>query len=89
MVLAFLKKPPKWFPMAKKGRIYVNQSVSFPPPLLAAAKKRAKNLGLAFSTYVQKCLERDLAERPAIIFSERADDIHLAAAEDPPRSKKS
>ena len=60
--------------MPKKGRIYVNQSVSFPPQLLAAAKKRAKNLGLSFSTYVQKCLERDLAERPAIIFAERGDD---------------
>jgi hypothetical protein len=76
---------PKWFAMAKKGRIYVNQSVSFPPQLLAAAKRRAKNLGLSFSTYVQKCLERDLAERPPIIFAERADEGHLAVAEEPPR----
>ncbi len=67
--------------MPKKGRVYLNQSVSFPPALLAAAKKRAKNLGLSFSTYVQKCLERDLAERPAIIFAEPGDDSHLAVAE--------
>lgn len=60
--------------MAKSGRTYVNQSVSFPPELLDAAKDRADNLGLAFSTYVQKCLERDLAERGAIVFEEKAPD---------------
>jgi hypothetical protein len=79
--LAFAGNPAKSLPMPKKGRVYLNQSVSFPPQLLAAAKKRAKNLGLSFSTYVQKCLERDLAERPAIIFAERGDDAHLAVAE--------
>jgi hypothetical protein len=57
--------------MARPGRIYVNQSVSFPPELLAAAKERANNLGLAFSTYVQKCLEKDLGERSAIVFEEK------------------
>ena len=72
--------------MPKTGRVYVNQSVSFPPELLAAAKKRARNLGLAFSTYVRKCLERDLAERGALVFKETeeaerlvADDPELAA----------
>jgi len=73
--------------MANKGRIFVNQSVSFPPQLLAAAKKRAKNLGLSFSTYVQKCLERDLAERPPIIFAEAPDQDHLAVAE--PKAERS
>src|SRR6185437_7010193 len=48
--------------MAKTGRVYVNQSVSFPPALLEAAKKRARSLGLGFSTYVRKCLEQDLRE---------------------------
>jgi hypothetical protein len=56
--------------MPKRGRSYVNQSVSFPPKLLADAKARARNLGLSFSAYVQKCLERDLADRPDIIFRE-------------------
>lgn len=68
--------------MAKSGRIHLNQSVSFPPPLLAAAKKRARNLGLSFSAYVQKCVERDLKERPTIVFEERADDSHLAVADE-------
>lgn len=56
--------------MPRTGRIYVSQSVSFPPGLLAESKKRADNLGLAFSTYVQKCIERDLQERGAIVFEE-------------------
>ncbi|MGH7997004.1 MAG: hypothetical protein ACREFX_11690 [Opitutaceae bacterium] len=69
--------------MAKSGRIYVNQSVSFPPALLAVAKKRAANLGLPFSAYVQKCVERDLAERQPIVFHET---VEPAAAEDAPHS---
>lgn len=68
--------------MPKSGRVYVSQSVSFPPDLLAAAKRRAENLGLAFSTYVQKCIERDLAERGAIIFQEHRGE--RLVAEDPP-----
>jgi len=68
--------------MPKTGRIYVNQSISFPPALLQAAKKRASNLGLPFSAYVQKCLERDLAERGAIIFREAGEAAHLAVADD-------
>ncbi|HEX3731103.1 MAG TPA: hypothetical protein VHV47_14925 [Opitutaceae bacterium] len=67
--------------MPKKGRIYVNQSVSFPPGMLAEAKKRARNLGLSFSGYIQKCLERDLADRGAIIFREYAEPAALAVAE--------
>jgi len=59
--------------MAKTGRIYVNQSVSFPPALLDAAKKRARSLGLGFSTYVRKCLEQDLKERKALVFEETAE----------------
>ncbi len=39
--------------------------------MLAEAKERARNLGLSFSTYVQKCVERDLATREAIVFSEK------------------
>ena len=56
--------------MPNRGRSYINQSISFPPKLLADAKARAKNLGLSFSAFVQKCLERDLADRPDIIFRE-------------------
>lgn len=77
--------------MPKSGRVYVNQSVSFPPQLLAAAKKRAKNLGLPFSSYVQKCVERDLIERPPIVFAERPDDTGLMVADEsnlPPRSAR-
>lgn len=69
--------------MGKSGRTYQNQSVSFPPAMLSAAKRRADNLGLSFSAYVQKCIERDLAERPPIVFHERSEP---AAAEDPPAS---
>jgi hypothetical protein len=80
--------------MPKTGRVYVNQSVSFPPGLLQAAKKRASNLGLTFSTYVQKCLERDLAERGAIVFTETSELADLAVADDaagaakPPKAKR-
>ena len=65
--------------MPKRGRFYVNQSVSFPPDLLAAARKRARNLGLAFSAYVQKCIERDLDVRGAIVFTEEDQKAPLAA----------
>lgn len=64
-------------PMAKSGRTHVNQGVSFPPDLLADAKERAEKLGLAFSQYVQKCVERDLKAREPIVFEEK----------DPPRGK--
>lgn len=78
--------------MPKIGRTYINQSISFPPELLASAKQRAENLGLSFSAYVQKCLERDLAERGAIVYSEPLES-HLAVAEAPtqtpaPRAKR-
>ena len=75
-------------PMPKTGRVYLNQSVSFPPELLAAAKKRARGLGLPFSTYVQKCLERDLAERRALVFDETRDPDRLVAEEPAKRGKK-
>ena len=58
--LGFWKNSCTLGPMPRTGRIYLSQSVSFPPELLAAAKRRAANLGLSFSTYVQKCIERDL-----------------------------
>jgi len=72
----------------------VNQSISFPPGLLAAARERARNLGLSFSAYVQKCLERDLAERGAIIFSESDRPPQMAAespqpAPEPARTRRS
>lgn len=69
--------------MPKTGRVYLNQSVSFPPDMLAAAKKRARNLGLSFSTYVQKCLERDLIERKAIVFQESEESSRYAAEDAP------
>jgi hypothetical protein len=57
--------------MPKRGRVYVNQSVSFPPGLLTAARERASRLGLTFSAYVQKCLEKDLQERGSLVLTER------------------
>jgi hypothetical protein len=65
--------------MPKSGRSYVNQSISFPPRLLADGKVRAKNLGLSFSAFVQKCLERDLSDRPDIIFKESGGAAQMAA----------
>ncbi|HEY1848443.1 MAG TPA: hypothetical protein VGG37_04520 [Opitutaceae bacterium] len=70
--------------MPKRGRSYVNQSISFPPKLLADAKLRAKSLGLSFSAFVQKCLERDLAERPDVIYREAGGQEAMAA--EPPQS---
>ena len=74
--------------MPKTGRVYVNQSVSFPPELLTAAEKRARSLGLGFSTYVRKCLERDLIDRKALVFEE-ADEPrrHVADGSGAPTSK--
>jgi hypothetical protein len=69
--------------MPKSGRIYVSQSVSFPPDLLSEAKRRAGNVGLPFSRYVQKCIERDLVERGAIIFDEPGDSSRLVAEDGP------
>jgi len=77
--------------MPKRGRSYVNQSVSFPPRLLADAKARARNLGLSFSAFVQKCLERDLLDRPDIIFRESGGAQMVAeppqAAQEAPRPR--
>lgn len=76
--------------MPKSGRTYINQSISFPPALLATAKQRAENLGLSFSAYVQKCLERDLSERGTIVYAETPENLR-AVAEDPapaPRAKR-
>jgi hypothetical protein len=70
--------------MPNRGRSYVNQSISFPPKLLAESKVRAKNLGLSFSAFVQKCLERDLSDRPDIIFKESGGAAQMAA--EPPQS---
>jgi hypothetical protein len=70
--------------MPKPGRSYVNQSISFPPKLLADSKLRAKNLGLSFSAFVQKCLERDLSDRPDIIFKESGGAVQMAA--EPPQA---
>ena len=65
----------------EKGRTFVTQSISFHPSLLARAKERAERLGLPFSTYVQKCLERDLVSRDPIVFEER-DATELMVAEE-------
>lgn len=67
----------------EKGRTFVSQSISFPPELLARAKDRSERLGLPFSTYVQKCIERDLIARDPIVFSERDPASGLMVAEDP------
>lgn len=66
----------------KSGRSYINVSISFPPETLALARERAEKLGLPFSTYIQKCVQRDLEERGTIVFAERDERI-LAVAEDP------
>jgi hypothetical protein len=71
--------------MAKRGRSYLNQSVSFPPALLAAARKRSGNLGLSFSAYVQKCLEKDLEERGTIVFREFEGTAHMVS--EPPQAR--
>ena len=65
-----------------KGRTFVTQSISFHPDLLKRAKQRAERLGLPFSTYVQKCIERDLLARDPIVFEERDPATHLMVAED-------
>ena len=67
----------------EKGRTFVSQSISFPPELLARAKDRSERLGLPFSTYVQKCIERDLFARDPIVFAERDPSSGLMVAEDP------
>jgi hypothetical protein len=71
----------------EKGRTFVTQSISFHPDLLGRAKQRAERLGLPFSTYVQKCLEKDLLARDPIVFSEREPAV-LMVAEDPPPPDK-
>jgi hypothetical protein len=71
--------------MPKRGRSFVNQSVSFPPRLLAESKARARNLGLSFSAYVQKCLERDLQDRPDIVYREMGGS---QVAAEPPQAEQ-
>ena len=73
--------------MPRKGRVYVTQSISFPPRLLASVKERAANLGLPLSAYVQKCLERDLETRDAIVFEEKTDGYGGGAGEKEVRRK--
>lgn len=72
---------------SEKGRTFVTQSISFHPDLLGRAKQRAERLGLPFSTYVQKCIEKDLEARDPIVFNER-ESAGLIAAEDPPKPDK-
>jgi len=57
--------------MPRSGRTHINQSVSFPPALLTEAKERAKRLRLSFSAYIQRCLERDLDVREALVLEEK------------------
>ena len=47
------------------------------------AQDRSERLGLPFSTYVQKCIERDLIARDPIVFAERDPSSGLMVAEDP------
>lgn len=70
--------------MAKAGRTYVNQSVSFHPLLLQRARDRAERLGLPFSTYVQKCVEFDLEKGGPIAFTEREPTPPEAVAAEKP-----
>jgi hypothetical protein len=72
---------------ADKGRTFVTQSISFHPSMLARAKERADRLGLPFSTYVQKCLERDLTARDPIVFEERSEAASPEPAEPKPRAR--
>ena len=74
--------------MYREGRIFVTQSISFPPQLLASIKERASNLGLSLSAYVQKCLERDLETRSAIIFDEKGLDYGAGAHGKAPGTKR-
>lgn len=74
--------------MEKPGRTFVSQSISFPPALLAEAKERCAKLGLSFSAYVQKCIERDVAERGAIVYTEREDIPLEIGATTPVRSAR-
>jgi hypothetical protein len=71
----------------EKGRTFVTQSISFHPELLGRAKQRAGRLGLPFSTYVQKCIEKDLLARDPIVFNER-DASLLMVAEEAPAAEK-
>jgi hypothetical protein len=74
-------------PFKKPGRLSVNASISFPPGLLARARERARNLGLPFSAYVQKGVERDLAERGAIVYIEQPGGRSFIAVEAAPSAK--
>ena len=73
--------------MPRKGRVYVTQSISFPPRLLTSVKERAANLGLPLSAYVQKCLERDLETREAIVFDEKGVGFGSEPAEKAPHRR--
>jgi len=73
--------------MPRKGRVFVTESISFPPRLLAAVRERAANLGLPLSAYVQKCLERDLETRSAIVFEEKTGGYGGEAPEKTVRKK--
>lgn len=88
---SFAAVPGRFFALTimptEKGRTFVTQSISFHPDLLGRAKQRAERLGLPFSTYVQKCIEKDLHARDPIVFNER-DSSELMAAEDPPPADK-
>ncbi len=66
--------------MEKPGRTFISQSISFPPELLGEAKERSTKLGLPFSAYIQKCVERDLAERGAIVFAEKSPTLPAGRA---------
>lgn len=55
---------------ARGGRVAQVRSVSFPPALLARATKRAAELRLSFSAYMQRCVEAELELRPLAVYRE-------------------
>lgn len=74
--------------MAKNGRTYVSQSISFTPEMLREAKARADRLDLTLSAYVQKCVEADLKTRGAIIYEERDPNMPAFLAAEAPTAKE-
>jgi hypothetical protein len=74
--------------MPKPTGSNVKQSLTLPRKLAAHARDRAKKLGLSFSAFVQKSLERDLAESPDAILSESGGEAALAPGSPKPRKPR-
>lgn len=65
--------------MANPAKPNVSQRITLPPALLRDSTKRAKGLGLSFSAFVQKCLERDLSDQPEVILQESGGTAQMSA----------